>query len=131
MSGMGPPRRGFTKEVFVRTTSSVKARPDSVLADLRGLDSLHLEGQKTLSQEALISASWLWMRDYADKHGIERLEEELRPHVEQLDVILDEVSGEAAQKELRQAARQSRVHKEVATEEGVTHPAAEGHLGIL
>ena len=89
-------RKAFPLDVFVRSNPRCKQALDETLASIRGSDRLRLSSQR-FSQEALVNALWLWARKKIDNEGVEVLEDELLPHVETLNAMLESAERTAPQ----------------------------------
>lgn len=108
-------RQAFPLDVFVRSNPRCKQALDETLASIRGSDRLRLSSQR-FSQEALVNALWLWARKKIDNEGVEVLEDELLPHVETLNAML-----ESAERAAPQGGRQ--IPPIQVSRPGVSHPS--------
>lgn len=81
MTGMA--RQPLMKRKQVRTNARARAALRRVVAEMAGRDGLAFEA-KTLTQEALVCASWLWM----EAMDPDALEAALAPHVRRLESIV-------------------------------------------
>lgn len=77
-------RQPLIKPMQVRTNSRARLALRKVVAEMSDRPRLAFEGGR-LTQEALISASWLWM----EWIGPETLEAILAPHVDRLNAIVE------------------------------------------
>jgi hypothetical protein len=86
------PSKYFDKKrpAYTPTIPALKATLEEVLAKLRGRGNLKFLDQKTMSQEALVNASWLWMRHVIETDGVATLERHLQPAFDRLSIMVAE-----------------------------------------
>lgn len=102
---MAKERKYFDKVTYTGTNGKAKAELDTVRAHLAASGKLKLLDQGTLSQEALINASWLWMGQILRRKGVEVLEKSLRPAFVRLNKIVAE-EMDARQKDQAKTGKQ-------------------------
>jgi hypothetical protein len=78
-------RRERIRKIYVPTTTRLKGSLDRVIGNLRG-EEPYLSRETTLSQQAIVNASWLWMAEMPPAE----LAKVLAPYIRRFETIWEE-----------------------------------------